>query len=96
MDDTAIVKAEDAAAAPVTAAPKRSHHAKLARPGNTNARKHGLDTMRTALKVPWAAALSISAPAPAGPGGVAQGADRRPWRPRQRLGSAAHADRDSR
>jgi len=32
MDDTAIVKAEDAAAAPVTAAPKRSHHAKLARP----------------------------------------------------------------
>jgi len=51
MDDTAIVKAEDAAAAPVTAAPKRSHHAKLARPGNTNARKHGLDTMRTALKV---------------------------------------------
>jgi len=50
MDETTIVNAEDAAAPPATGAPKRSHHAKLQRFGNRNARKHGLGTMKMALK----------------------------------------------
>jgi len=45
MDEVAN-KAEDAAAPPPTAAPKRSHHAKVKRFANANARTHGLSTIR--------------------------------------------------
>ena len=46
MDEIAN-KAEDAE--PIIAAPKRSHHAKVKRFANANARTHGLSTMRQAV-----------------------------------------------
>jgi hypothetical protein len=48
MDE--VVIGDKPAAATPGPPKKRSHHAKLQRWGNANARKHGLETLRTAMK----------------------------------------------